>query len=311
MYAIGLGLLASLFFAITFVLNHAMQLDGGNWMWSASLRFWFMTPLLLLLVALRGRLTDSLRHLWQHASAYLLWSTIGFGLFYAPLTLAAAWSPGWLLAGSWQLTIITGSLLAPWITATAIPWRGLRWSLLILLGIALMLWQQASHLTVSQILAGFLPVVLAAFMYPLGNRKMMEVCQGQIDTLQRVLNMTLASLPFWLILSLIASIYTGMPSDGQLAQSLCVALFSGVIATLLFFTATTRVRHDPHQLAAVEATQAGELLFTLIGEILWLGSAIPSATALWGIALVMSGMVAHSLFSRPGLSFRRKTSTDK
>lgn len=306
MYAIGTGLLASLFFAVTFVLNHAMELAGGNWMWSASLRFWFMAPMLLLLVTLRGQLFSALRHLRQNAGQYLLWSTVGFGLFYAPLTFSASLAPGWLVAGSWQLTIIAGSLLSPLISQTAIPWRGLRWSLLILLGIALMLCQQADYLSSGQILAGFLPVLLAAFMYPLGNRKMMQVCQQQADTLQRVLNMTLASLPFWFLLSVIALCTHGLPATGQVGQSLCVALFSGVIATLLFFAATTQAQHDPQQLAAVEATQAGELLFTLSGEMMWSGIALPSGVALSGIALVMAGMVAHSLFSGSGVRGWRK-----
>ena len=45
--------------------------------------------------------------------AWLLWSFIGFVLFYAPLTFAAAFGPGWLVSGTWQLTIVAGVLLAP------------------------------------------------------------------------------------------------------------------------------------------------------------------------------------------------------
>jgi len=33
-YAVALGLAASFFFAFTFVLNHSMALDGGNWLWN-------------------------------------------------------------------------------------------------------------------------------------------------------------------------------------------------------------------------------------------------------------------------------------
>ena len=33
------GLLAALFFSSTFVLNRAMSLGGGNWVWSAVLRY--------------------------------------------------------------------------------------------------------------------------------------------------------------------------------------------------------------------------------------------------------------------------------
>ncbi|MCY8260530.1 multidrug resistance efflux transporter family protein, partial [Bacillus spizizenii] len=50
MKAIVIGILASLFFAVTFILNRAMELSGGSWLWSASLRFIFMVPFLCLIV---------------------------------------------------------------------------------------------------------------------------------------------------------------------------------------------------------------------------------------------------------------------
>ncbi len=54
MKAIVIGILASFFFAFTFVLNRAMDLEGGSWIWSASLRYYFMVPMLLLIVMYRG-----------------------------------------------------------------------------------------------------------------------------------------------------------------------------------------------------------------------------------------------------------------
>ena len=41
MKEIALGILASLFFAVTFILNHAMEMQGGSWLWSASLRYFY------------------------------------------------------------------------------------------------------------------------------------------------------------------------------------------------------------------------------------------------------------------------------
>lgn len=41
MRAIMLGAVASLFFATTFVWNRAMELSGGSWLYSASLRYLF------------------------------------------------------------------------------------------------------------------------------------------------------------------------------------------------------------------------------------------------------------------------------
>ena len=45
-----LGLLASFFFAFTFLLNRSMHLSGGSWVWSASLRYLFTFPIFALLV---------------------------------------------------------------------------------------------------------------------------------------------------------------------------------------------------------------------------------------------------------------------
>ena len=44
------GLLASMFFALTFILNRSMNLGGGYWLWSASLRYLFMLPILWAIV---------------------------------------------------------------------------------------------------------------------------------------------------------------------------------------------------------------------------------------------------------------------
>ncbi|WP_249727716.1 multidrug resistance efflux transporter family protein, partial [Bacillus paralicheniformis] len=83
---------------------------------------------------------------------------------------------------------------------------------------------------------------VAAFAYPLGNRKMIEICGGRIDTFQRVLGMTIASMPAWIIIAIYASLTVGLPSASQMFQSLLVGISSGVIATVLFFIATDRVR---------------------------------------------------------------------
>ncbi|MCH4245489.1 DMT family transporter [Acinetobacter gerneri] len=303
MRAIIYGILASCFFSSAFILNRAMELGGGSWLWSSSLRFWFMTPILLLIVAFRGKLKSSFAHLRENFSAYLLWSTVGFGLFYAPLTFASIYSPGWLVAGTWQITIIAGSLLVPFLggfsssNKVKIPWSEIKWSVVILLGVFMILLDQMTQISFKQMLAGLIPVVFAAFMYPLGNRKMMQICQDKIQTPERVLNMTIASLPFWLVLSIIGGVEHGAPSMSQVYQAFLVALFSGVIATLLFFTATSLVHKNQNQLAIVEATQSGEVLFTLLGEILIFGMALPSRTALLGVALIIIGMIIHSLAS--------------
>ena len=72
---LGLGLLATALFSVTFVLNRAMSLGGGHWVWSASLRY-FDTALLLggWLLVRRGQryFIDVLRLFWRRLGFWLL-----------------------------------------------------------------------------------------------------------------------------------------------------------------------------------------------------------------------------------------------
>ncbi|WP_025685557.1 DMT family transporter [Paenibacillus maysiensis] len=306
MRSIWLGILAAFFFAFTFVLNRSMELSGGSWIWSASLRYLFMLPVLFVIVLTQRKLKPLWNVMRERPGIWVLWSFVGFGLFYAPLCFASAYSPGWLIAGTWQVTIISGSLLVPLFSEIVqtengplkvrgkIPIQGLMMSLIILLGIILMQFEQSQSISTQNFVFGILPVVLASFAYPLGNRKMMEVCAGRLDAYQRVLGMTLASLPFWLFLSLYGVFSVGMPSQEQTLQSALVAVFSGVIATVLFFKATDQVRGNMQKLATVEATQSLEVLFALMGELIFLSIQIPSLLSWIGMFIVILGMVLHS-----------------
>lgn len=310
MKAIALGILASFFFAVTFVLNRAMDLSGGSWIWSAVLRFVFMAPILLILVMARGNLRPLLADMRKRHMTWLGWSTVGFGLFYAPLCFSAAYGPAWLVASMWQITIVAGSLLAPFFytviptesgpqrVRSSIPVKGLALSLIIFIGIVLIQLQQAQALTAKEVLFGVLPVLIAAFAYPLGNRKMMAACGQRFDTYQRVLGMTLASLPFWLILAAFGVAEVGLPSSSQTTQSLIVALSSGVIATILFFSATDMTKGNVHKLAAVEATQSGEVIFALMGELIILHGVYPTLWSFIGMGFVILGMTLHSVFGQ-------------
>jgi drug/metabolite transporter (DMT)-like permease len=313
MRPILLGILAAFFFAFTFIINRSMELDGGSWIWSASLRYFFMIPPLLLLVYGRKNLKPLLVEMKNNPRAWLLWSFVGFGLFYGPICFSAAYTPGWLIASTWQITIISGSLLAPLFFETLmtkkgpiqvkgrIPFKGMAMSLIILLGIILMQLDQASFLKPIDVLLGVVPVIVASFAYPLGNRKMMEVCGGRLDVFQRVLGMTLASMPLWIILAIYGLFTVGPPSMGQSIQSGLVAITSGVIATILFFQATDLVRGNMQKLGNVEATQSMEVLFALIGELILLKASFPSVISWTGMILVMAGMMLHSYVSHKGV----------
>ncbi len=305
MREIALGILASLFFAVTFILNHAMEMQGGSWLWSASLRYFFMLPFLLVIVFYRKGFSQLSGEMKAQPIAWLLWSFVGFVLFYAPLTFAAAFGPGWLVSGTWQFTIVAGVLLAPLFVSVIagkkirqkIPLISLLISCVILVGILLIQIPQAQSASFRSLMLGILPVIIAAFAYPLGNRKMMVICGGRIDTFQRVLGMTIASMPAWIIMALYAMVTVGLPSISQMFQSLLVGISSGVIATILFFIATDRVRDHQGKLAAVEATQSTEILFVIIGEVLLLGIAFPSPIALAGLGVIIIGMLLHSYYT--------------
>ena len=97
-----LGLLASFFFAFTFLLNRSMHLSGGSWVWSASLRYLFTFPLFALLVWRSSGFSRVHNAILRAPLPWLLWSTVGFGLFYAPISYAGDHGESWLIAASWQ-----------------------------------------------------------------------------------------------------------------------------------------------------------------------------------------------------------------
>lgn len=273
-----------------------MDLGGGFWAWSGVLRFAFMAPVLALLVPWNGGWAPVWAEVRRAPAAWLGWSTVGFGLFYAPVCWAASFGEGWLVAGLWQVTIVAGTLMFR--ERGRFPWKTLGISVLILAGISLLQGGHAVRVNPQSALAVTALVIVGAFAYPLGNRKVMALAGGRLTTVQRVAAMTLLSLPFWALLGTLSGMSGHWPGPGQIFQSFLVAIFAGVVATLLFFKATDLVRNDPVRLGAVEATQAGEVVFSLVAEVLWLGSLWPDPLSLVGLALVVAGMVGHSLRAR-------------
>ncbi|MCI7727380.1 MAG: multidrug resistance efflux transporter family protein [Clostridiales bacterium] len=288
------GLLASMFFALTFILNRSMNLGGGYWLWSASLQYLFMLPMLWLLLRRQKAAAAVVKQIRCRPVVWLLWSTVGFGLFYAPLSMASCYGESWFVAATWQITIVAGVLLTP-LFGSRIPVKNLLFSAVILAGIFMLQLPRLENMESSGSLKALALILIAGVCYPLGNRKMMAHCPAGFSTTQRVFGMTLCSMPFWLLCSVYALFTHGLPSFGQVVQSVSVALFSGVVATLLFFEATNLVRHNPKQLAIIEATQAGEVLFTLLGGILFLHDSLPTKAGFLGIGIVVLGMLLNSL----------------
>ena len=293
--ALVLGIVGSFFFAFNFILIRSMNLGGGYFLWTACLRYFFTLPLMALLLVRGNGFAAVFASIRRKPVPWLVWSTVGFGLFYAPLSAAAGYGESWFTSAIWQFTIVAGVLLTPLFGKT-IPVKNLLLSLLIVAGILLM--------QLSKLRAGvqadwpmlLLTMGVAAFSYPLGNRKMMQTVSGEgLSTPQRVFGMTLCSMPFWLVCAAMAYTKAGLPTASQCFQSFLIALLAGVVATVLFFAATDLVKDNQKQLAVVEATQAGEVLFTVLMGVLLLKDSAPDAMGFAGLGILVLGMILNSL----------------
>ena len=301
---LGLGILSAFFFSSTFVLNRAMSLAGGDWVWTASLRYAY--TLVLLVFWLLG--TGQARQLRGIFSAFrrnwMFWTvagSVGFGAFYALLTFSSAYAPGWVVATTWQATIVASPVVLR-LFGRRVPAKGVFFTSLIFAGIVLVTLEQATSASLKDLVLGVLPVVVAAFAYPIGNQLVWEARNGshgfipRIDdpaldsSVGRVLLMVLGSVPFWIVLTV--SLHPGLPSAGQVVNTLLVALCSGVIATTLFFRARHLAR-TPLELAAVDATQSTEVLFSLAGEIVFLHGRLPGPAGAAGVLLCVTGLVLY------------------
>ncbi|HWS78984.1 MAG TPA: multidrug resistance efflux transporter family protein [Thermomonas sp.] len=295
--AIALSLLSALFFTATYVFNRAAAVDGGHWAWTAALRYLFVLPLLLPLMAWQGGIAPVAKAMRAAPGAWLLWSGIGFVLFYMLLSYAAASGPSWLVAASFQTTVVAGMLCAPLLYDDArarIPRAALGVGVVIIAGVLLMQFGHARGTLDAQGWIALLCVVASAFAYPLGNRGLLlhlERKGVELNATQRVFGLTLASQPAWLALALWAWLQAGPPPASQLWLALGVAVSAGVVATILFFQATGMVRDNPTALGAAEAMQAAEVLFAALLGVAFLGEAWPRGQVLAGAWLVVAGIV--------------------
>jgi drug/metabolite transporter (DMT)-like permease len=304
------GVLSGLFFSSTFILNRLMSLGGGHWLWSASLRYVFMFFMLIAVIALFQGRKVPLAVCRLYLKNWRFWSlagSIGFGGFYSLICFSADYTPGWVIASTWQLTIIA-SLIVLMGFGRSFPRKIWAFSFIILAGVLLVNTSQIESLNTSQLLLGGLPVLLAAFCYPIGNQLVWEAKTGRgrlpkIDSpyldnaFNKVFLMTLGSIPFWIIL--LISVRPPPPSNGQILNTALVALFSGILATSLFLFARSKAK-KPSELAAVDATQSSEVIFAMAGEVAILGAPLPGPTAIAGITLVFLGLIFFIKFQEQG-----------
>ena len=297
---IAIGLCAGLFFSSTFILNRMMSLDGGHWVWSAALRYAYMIMFLLTAIPFfqgRSAVPALFRLLWQNWKFWIIAGTIGFGWFYALICFAVDHAPGWVVATTWQLTIIA-TLFVLMGFGRRFPRRVWLFSGIVFAGVLMVNLSQMGDSGARGFLLGGIPVLFAAFCYPIGNQMVWEAQNGNRvlpriqsphleNPFNKVLLLSLGSLPFWCLLVVITA--PAAPSSGQLVNTALVALFSGICATSLFLYARSRSRRAS-ELAAVDATQSSEVVFALVGEILLLNAPLPTRMAVIGVLLVFAGL---------------------
>lgn len=295
-----IGLLSGFFFSSTFFLNRVMSLAGGHWVWSASLRYAFMILFLMFLLPLfqgPGTPKQVMRLFLKNWIFWIISGSIGFGGFYALICFSADHAPGWVVAATWQLTIIA-SLFVLMGFGRSFPKKIWLFSTLIFIGILMVNLSHADWASLKTLLTGGLPVLLAAFCYPIGNQLVWEAKNGNTslpdindplleNPFNKVLLLSLGSVPFWLILVAITN--PPPPSAQQIINTSLVALFSGIFATSLFLLARNKSQ-KASELAAVDATQSSEVIFALIGEVLFLKAPLPNTMAVAGIVLVFIGL---------------------
>ena len=69
-------------------------------MWSAGLGDLFMLPMSWILASRFGGAVKVLKGVKRHPFPWFLWNTVGFGLFYTPLTWASVYRESWFVAAT-------------------------------------------------------------------------------------------------------------------------------------------------------------------------------------------------------------------
>lgn len=306
---VALGMLAALFFSSTFVLNRLMSLGHGHWLWSASLRYFFMIIMVMIVIGIWEGLQTlhNVLNLFQRFwHFWVIAGSIGFGGFYSLLCYSADYAQGWVIATTWQFTVIA-SLFVLMALGKTFPKRIWIFCLLILGGVFLVNIASVETFNIQELFKGSLPVLVAAFCYPIGNQLVWEAKHQNHsfiphiedpllhNAFHKVLLLSLGSLPFWFVL--LACVRPPLPSINQLWSTALVALLSGIVATTLFLLARNRAKTSS-EIAAVDATQASEVVFALLGEMIFLGALLPTLSAFMGIVCVFVGLILFILFQK-------------
>jgi drug/metabolite transporter (DMT)-like permease len=297
-----LGTAAAFFFSSTFILNRWLAVDGGSWFWTATLRYVYVFLLLTLVLALRRKKTTDLRStvrcFAEAPSLWLISGGVGFATFYLLLCYAAQFAPGWVIASTWQITILMTPLVFV-VLRMDVPYQSVTLLVSTFVGVVIIN-VAAIEQAISHSINSVLCVALSGFCYPLGNTIVGLAKKGghpwvpQIvnpaieDVFARMWLMTIGAMPILLLVGLL--LRPGAPTPGQLAAVFYVAVSTGVIATGLLLKAW-HMASNTREIAAVAATQALEIPFALAIGLLFFSEPLPNLTQMAGVAIVIISVI--------------------
>jgi len=300
-FLLFLGLVSSFLFSVTFLVNRLISLDGGHWFFSGSLRVIYAIILFSLGFILFKGFSYFKLVLKEYLEHFIFWTiagTIGFGFFYSLLCFAAEFSPAWIVATTWQITIIS-SLFVLTFFGKKLSKKIWLFTVLIFLGVMLVNLSHFQEDNLDSLFIGFISLLIASFCYPFGNQMVWEEKQkrkkhhqdvGVINnSFVKVFLLILGSVPFWIMLYFFTD--ATPPNQSQYISVAIITIVSGILATSLFLYVRSKA-DTSNKVMLVDSTQSSQVFFSLIAEMAFLGAAFPNAIGLIGILVTMIGLGA-------------------
>jgi len=298
-----IGLLSSLFFTVTFLINRSISLDGGHWFYSGGLRLIYAIIFFTFgFIVFKGMSYFKLI-IKEYLENFLFWTTagsIGFGGFYSLLCYSASFSPAWIVATTWQITIIS-SLFVLTFFGKRLSKKIWFFTIFIFAGILLVNLSHFDSSNLDALLLGSVPVLIASFCYPIGNQMVWEEKKKRKEeekdlmvinnSFVKVFLLVLGSTPFWVVLYFLSDPVP--PNTSQYISVAIITIISGILATSLFLYARSHATSSS-TLMIVDSTQSSQVFFALSGEMIFLNASFPNTLGLIGIAITIIGLIAIS-----------------
>lgn len=300
-FLLFIGLLSSLFFTVTFLINRSISLDGGHWFYSGGLRLVYAIAFFTFGFIVFKGISYFKLIIKEYLENFIFWTvagSIGFGGFYSLLCYSASFSPAWIVATTWQITIIS-SLFVLTFFGKKLSKKIWFFTIFIFTGIILVNLSHFESSNLEALFLGSIPVFVASFCYPIGNQMVWEEKKKRKEKKEdlgvinnsfvKVFLLVLGSFPFWVILYFLSDPIA--PNTSQYISVAIITIISGILATSLFLYARSQATTSS-TLMIVDSTQSSQVFFALGGEMLFLNASLPNTLGLIGIAITIIGLIA-------------------